>query len=288
MSSKQERKSVNLPQPPLQEGDSGDRRLSRETIQVGDVKVLCINTPTSTEAPYNIPLNPTPATIAVVIPAHDEAAGILRVIQDLPKDLVHEVVVTDNASNDDTAGVAEALGATVLREERKGYGWACLKALEYLAAKPEQPDIVVFLDADYSDHPDELPQLVAPILEGRADLVIGSRALGEREKGSLTPQQVFGNWLATRLLRLLYGARFTDLGPFRAIRWEALQQLNMQDKTYGWTVEMQLKAAKAGLRSTEVPVRYRCRIGHSKISGTVKGVLGAGYKILWTLFRYSR
>ncbi|WP_224999612.1 glycosyltransferase family 2 protein [Cesiribacter sp. SM1] len=226
--------------------------------------------------------------IAVVIPAHDEAEGILKVIQALPKSWVHEVVVTDNASNDDTAGVAEALGATVLREDRKGYGWACLKGLEYLAQKAEQPDIVVFLDADYSDYPEELPLLVAPILEGKADLVIGSRALGKREKGSLTPQQVFGNWLATRLLRLIYGARFTDLGPFRAISWEALQKINMQDKTYGWTVEMQLKAAKLGLLATEVPVRYRRRIGHSKISGTVKGVLGAGYKILWTLFRYSR
>ena len=226
--------------------------------------------------------------IAVVIPAHDEAAGILKVIGDLPRDWVREVVVTDNASNDDTAGVAGALGATVLYEERKGYGWACLRALEYLGQQEEKPAIVVFLDADYSDHPEELPRLVKPILEGKADLVIGSRALGEREKGSLTPQQIFGNWLATRLLRLLYGARFTDLGPFRAIRWEALQQINMQDKTYGWTVEMQLKAAKLGLRSLEVPVRYRRRIGHSKISGTLKGVIGAGYKIIWTLFRYSR
>jgi glycosyltransferase involved in cell wall biosynthesis len=226
--------------------------------------------------------------IAVVIPAHDEAEGILKVIQSLPMNWVHEVVVTDNASNDDTAGVAEALGATVLREDRKGYGWACLKGLAYLAQKPRQPDIVVFLDADYSDYPEELPLLVAPILEGKADLVIGSRALGKREKGSLTPQQVFGNWLATRLLRQIYGARFTDLGPFRAIKWEALQKINMQDKTYGWTVEMQLKAVKLGLRATEIPVRYRRRIGHSKISGTVKGVLGAGYKILWTLFRYSR
>lgn len=226
--------------------------------------------------------------IAVVIPAHDEAEGILRVIQDLPQAWVHEVVVTDNASHDNTAGVAEALGATVLRESRKGYGWACLRALDYLAQKPQKPDIVVFLDADYSDYPEELPKLVAPILDDSADMVIGSRALGEREKGSLTPQQIFGNWLATRLLHLIYGAKFTDLGPFRAIRWEALQQINMQDKTYGWTVEMQIKAAKLGLRATEVPVRYRRRIGHSKVSGTVKGVLGAGYKILWTLFRYSR
>lgn len=227
-------------------------------------------------------------SIAVVIPAHDEAEGILKVIGDLPRDWVQEVVVTDNASNDDTAGVAEALGATVLRESRKGYGWACLRALDYLAQKEVKPEIVVFLDADYSDHPEELPELVKPILEGRADMVIGSRALGKRERGALTPQQIFGNWLATRLLHLIYGARFTDLGPFRAIRWEALQQINMQDKTYGWTVEMQVKAAKLGLRSMEVPVRYRRRIGHSKVSGTVKGVIGAGYKILWTLFRYSR
>ncbi|MBW3546322.1 MAG: glycosyltransferase family 2 protein [Bacteroidetes bacterium] len=243
---------------------------------------------TTGEAVINSIENLPKPTIAVIIPAHDEAEGILRVIQDLPKAWVHEVVVTNNASRDNTAGVAGALGATVLHEDRKGYGWACLKAMEYLAQKPQQPDIVVFLDADYSDHPDELPQLVAPILEGRADMVIGSRALGEREKGSLTPQQIFGNWLATRLLQLIYGVRFTDLGPFRAIRWEALQQLKMQDKTYGWTVEMQVKAAKQGLRSAEIPVRYRRRIGRSKVSGTVKGVIGAGYKILWTLFRYSR
>jgi glycosyltransferase involved in cell wall biosynthesis len=232
--------------------------------------------------PENLP------SIAVIIPAHDEAEGILKVIQALPMNWIQEVVVTDNASNDDTAGVAEALGATVLREDRKGYGWACLKAMEYLAQKPQPPEIVVFLDADYSDYPEELPLLVGPILAGRADMVIGSRALGERESGSLTPQQIFGNWLATRLLHLIYNEKFTDLGPFRAIRWEALQRLQMQDKTYGWTVEMQIKAAKGGLKSEEVPVRYRRRIGQSKVSGTVKGVIGAGYKILWTLFRYSR
>ncbi|EMR00689.1 glycosyltransferase family 2 protein [Cesiribacter andamanensis] len=231
---------------------------------------------------------PALPAIAVVIPAHDEAEGILKVMQALPMDWISEVVVTDNASNDDTAGVAEALGATVLREDRKGYGWACLKALHYLAQKPEQPQIVVFLDADYSDHPEELPLLVQPILEEGVDMVIGSRALGRRERGSLTPQQVFGNWLATRLLYLIYKEKFTDLGPFRAIRWEALQRLQMQDKTYGWTVEMQIKAAKQGLRNREVPVTYRRRIGRSKVSGTLKGVIGAGYKILWTLFRYSR
>jgi glycosyltransferase involved in cell wall biosynthesis len=240
------------------------------------------NQATALSPPPNLP------RIAVIIPAHDEAEGILKVIGALPMDWVQEVVVTDNASNDDTAGVAEALGATVLRENRKGYGWACLAAMDYLAKKETQPEIVVFLDADYSDHPEELPQLIKPILVGEADMVIGSRALGERERGSLTPQQIFGNWLATRLLKLIYGEKFTDLGPFRAIRWQALQTLNMQDKTYGWTVEMQIKAAKFGLKNTEVPVRYRKRIGTSKVSGTVKGVFGAGYKILWTLFRYSR
>jgi hypothetical protein len=150
----------------------------------------------------------------------------------------------------------------------------------------EQPDIIVFLDGDYSDYPADMADLVAPLLRNEADLVIGSRALGEREPGSMLPQQIFGNWLATTLLRRLYGARFTDLGPFRAVRREALERIAMQDTTYGWTVEMQLKAAKLGLRSMEIPVRYRRRIGVSKVSGTVKGTLGAGYKILWTIFKY--
>ena len=225
--------------------------------------------------------------IDVIIPAHNEEKSVGKVLADIPRRLVREVVVTDNASTDRTARVAREGGATVLYETKRGYGWACLKAMAYIADKKNKPDIIVFMDADYSDHPEELEQLVKPIIEDRADLVIGSRALGKRERGALTPQQLFGNWLATKLLHWLYKAAFTDLGPFRAIRYESLLALDMQDKTYGWTVEMQAKAARKGLRSTEVPVQYRKRIGTSKVSGTVKGTLGAGYKILWTIFKYS-
>ena len=225
-------------------------------------------------------------TIDIIIPAHNEEKSVGKVLADIPWRMVREVVVTDNASTDGTARVAKEGGATVLYETKRGYGRACLKAMAYIAEKKSKPDIIVFMDADYSDHPEELEQLVKPIVEGRADLVIGSRALGKREKGSLTPQQLFGNWLAAKLLRWLYKANFTDLGPFRAIRYDALMKLDMQDKTYGWTVEMQAKAARKGLRSTEVPVRYRKRIGTSKISGTVRGTLNAGYKILWTIFKY--
>ncbi|KUG07548.1 glycosyltransferase family 2 protein [Solirubrum puertoriconensis] len=236
---------------------------------------------------------PPPASLPlvdVIIPAHNEARSIGRVLAEIPAGWVREVIVVDNASTDDTAAAAQAGGATVLRENRPGYGWACLRGMAHCYARHahEQPGIIVFLDGDYSDYPEELPALVQPILSGAADMVIGSRALGQREKGAMLPQQIFGNWLATTLLRRLYGAHFTDLGPFRAIRADALHRLQMQDKTYGWTVEMQLKAARHGLRSTEVPVRYRRRIGVSKVSGTVKGTLGAGYKILWTIFRYAR
>jgi glycosyltransferase involved in cell wall biosynthesis len=226
-------------------------------------------------------------TIDIIIPAYNEEKSIGKVLADIPWELVREVVVTDNASNDNTAEVARAGGATVLYEGRKGYGWACLKAMDYIAQKPEKPDIVVFMDADYSDHPEELAALVAPIADCRADLVIGSRALGKKEKGSLTPQQLFGNWLAAKLLRWLYKANFTDLGPFRAIRYDKLLEIQMQDKTYGWTVEMQAKAARMGISYTEVPVSYRKRIGTSKVSGTLRGTLGAGYKILWTIYKYS-
>nr|WKN39752.1 glycosyltransferase family 2 protein [Tunicatimonas sp. TK19036] len=225
-------------------------------------------------------------TNKVIIPAFNEQNSVGKVIQDIPKEWVTEIVVVNNNSNDNTVTVARNAGATVLEEPKQGYGNACLKGIAYISQQTEKPDIVVFMDADYSDHPEELPQVIKPILEGKADMVIGSRALGERERGSMTPQQVFGNWLATKLLRWLYGAHFTDLGPFRAIRYEALMALGMKDRTYGWTVEMQLKAAKQKLRCTEVPVRYRQRIGLSKVSGTVKGTVMAGYKIIWTIIKY--
>ena len=224
--------------------------------------------------------------IFVIIPAFNEENGVGQVIAEIPKDLVREIIVVNNASTDSTEKIAREAGATVLREETPGYGRACLKGIAYLQSLAAPPDIVVFLDADHSDYPEEMKMLVAPILEAKADMVIGSRVLGDKENGSMTPQQIFGNWLATRLLKLFYGVRFTDLGPFRAIRYERLIALKMQDKTYGWTVEMQLKAAKQKLKCVEIPVRYRRRIGFSKISGTVKGTISAGYKILYTIFRY--
>ena len=225
-------------------------------------------------------------TIKVIIPAYNEQNSIGKVIRDIPQAWVQEIVVVNNNSNDDTVKHAQEAGATVLQEPRQGYGFACLRGIAYLEQQAQPPDIVVFMDADYSDHPEELPLVVAPIINDEADLVIGSRALGIRERGSMTVPQVFGNWLATRLMKWLYGATFTDLGPFRAIRYPALLSLNMQDQTYGWTVEMQLKAAKHGLRCVEVPVSYRQRIGVSKVSGTVKGTLLAGYKIIWTIIKY--
>ncbi len=223
--------------------------------------------------------------IDVVIPALDEAGSIGRVIAAIPRDSLRRVVVVDNGSRDGTADVAARAGAQVIHEPARGYGSACLAGLAHLAADP--PEVVVFLDADFSDHPEELPALVAPILAGGADLVIGSRVLGEAERGALAPQARYGNQLACALLRALYGQRYTDLGPFRAIRWSALESLDMRDRNFGWTVEMQLKAARAGLSIAEVPVRYRRRIGVSKITGTVRGTLGAGAKILWTIFRYA-
>lgn len=224
----------------------------------------------------------------VIIPAFNEAGSIGKVIGDIPKHLVREILVVNNDSSDGTEKKAEKAGATVLQESRKGYGYSCLKGIEYAKSKSngEYPDIVVFLDGDYSDYPEELGKLVEPILKDDYDLVIGSRALGNREKGSMFPQAILGNALATTLIKWLYGVSFTDLGPFRAIKFDRLLQLDMQDKTFGWTVEMQVKAAKNGLRCCEVPVNYRRRIGVSKITGTFSGTIKAGYKILWTIFRY--
>jgi len=225
-------------------------------------------------------------SISVIIPAYNEEGAIGEVIREIPKNLISKIIVVNNASTDNTEQIAIKAGAIVLRELVPGYGRACLKGIEYLKQTQPVPDVVVFLDADHSDYPEEIPELLKPITQGNADLVIGSRALGIKEDGSMTPQQIFGNWLATRLLKLFYGVKFTDLGPFRAIRFSKLIELEMQDKTYGWTVEMQLKAAKKGFHCVEVPVRYRKRIGISKISGTVKGTIMAGYKILATIFKY--
>jgi len=201
--------------------------------------------------------------------------------------LAAEVIVCNNASIDNTNAVALQHGAIVVDQPQKGYGSACLKGIEYIRSKPQeqQPDIVVFLDGDYSDHPEEMPQLIQPILEGRMDMVIGSRSVGNMEKGAMMPQQIFGNWLATTLIKFFYNYEFTDLGPFRAITWKKLLEIDMQDQDFGWTVEMQVKAAKYGLKCTEIPVKYRKRIGVSKVSGTIRGTILAGHKILWTIFK---
>lgn len=226
------------------------------------------------------------SVVRVIIPALNEEKSIGKVIKDIPADLVTEVIVIDNNSSDNTIKVAAAAGATTLKEVEPGYGATCLKGINYIANLDQSTDIIVFMDGDYSDYPEELGAVIEPILKDDFDLVIGSRALGENEKGSLTPVQIFGNWLATRLLHVIYRSNFTDLGPFRAIKWQKLLDLGMEDRNYGWTVEMQLKAAKNGFNCVEVPVRYRKRIGKSKVSGTVKGSILAGYKILFTIFRY--
>lgn len=226
--------------------------------------------------------------ILVIIPAFNEAESIGKVVGDIPKGLVQEVVVVNNSSTDKTEENAKAAGATVIREPQKGYGFACLAGIAYADAKQgeDRPDIIVFMDGDYSDYPDQMGEVVAPIIESDYDMVIGSRSLGNREKGAMMPQQVFGNWLATTLMRLFYRVKYTDLGPYRAIKFNKLLELGMKDQTYGWTVEMQLKAAKKKYKITEVPVHYRKRIGVSKITGTIKGTFMAGYKILYTIFRY--
>jgi glycosyltransferase involved in cell wall biosynthesis len=227
--------------------------------------------------------NKKPA-VYVIIPAFNESKSIAKVLADIP-DLVNETIVVNNASTDDTETIAKEQGATVLRENRKGYGYSCLKGIEYLQTKANLNDIIVFLDGDYSDFPEEISMLIDPILESDVDMVIGSRALGVREPGSMLFQQIAGNWLATALIKLFYNAHFTDLGPFRAIQWKALQQIDMKDKTFGWTVEMQVKAAKHKLKFTEVAVNYRRRIGVSKVSGTIYGTIMAGYKIVLTIFK---
>ena len=225
--------------------------------------------------------------VDVIIPAFNEEASISKVVADIPKKLVRDIIVCNNASTDRTAAVAKEGGAIVVNQPLKGYGNACLKGIEYLKNKSseDKPDIVVFLDGDYSDHPEEMSKLILPIEKEGKDMVIGSRALGDMEKGAMMPQQIFGNWLATTLIRLFYNYEFTDLGPFRAIRYDKLIDIDMQDKTFGWTVEMQVKAAKYGLKCKEVPVTYRRRIGISKVSGTLKGTVLAGHKILWTIFK---
>lgn len=224
--------------------------------------------------------------IKVIIPAHNEADSIGKVITDIP-DLVDEVVVVSNNSSDQTEENARKAGATVLTENRKGYGYACLKGMEYIAAQQKSPEIIVFLDGDFSDYPQELVKIINPILTRDVDLVIGARVKRWREKGAMTFPQIFGNWLATSLMKLFFNAKYTDLGPFRAIKYKKLLGLNMQDKTYGWTVEMQLKALKKNYSYEEVPVHYRNRIGVSKVSGTVKGAFMAGIKILGWIFKYS-
>jgi glycosyltransferase involved in cell wall biosynthesis len=222
--------------------------------------------------------------IAVVIPAYNEEKSIGLVVQEISREWVENIIVVNNNSTDQTVDIASKAGAIVLTEKRKGYGWACLLGIE--KAKELDAEIIVFMDGDFSDYASELPSIVLPIIENNCQLVIGSRALGKKEKGSLTPQQIFGNWLATQLIHLFYGAKFTDLGPFRAISTQALNQLKMSDKTYGWTIEMQIKAVKHKMKFIEVPVNYKKRIGVSKVSGTVKGTILAGIKILSAVFKY--
>lgn len=224
--------------------------------------------------------------IKVIIPAYNEEKAIAYVINEIPK-TVNEVIVISNNSTDNTIKAAEGAGATVLSENRKGYGYACLKGMEYISNQEIKPDIVVFLDGDYSDYPEELNKIIAPILNDNIDFVVGARVESKREKNSMTPQQIFGNWLATFLMGLFFNAKFTDLGPFRAIKYEKLLALNMQDKTYGWTVEMQLKVLKQNMSYVEIPVRYKNRIGVSKVSGTVKGSVMAGIKIIGWIFKYT-
>ena len=223
--------------------------------------------------------------VDVIIPVYNGEDSIGKVISEIPDTIVRNVVVCNNGSKDRTAAVAEAHGAVVVHQPEKGYGNACLKGMEYISNQEVKPDIVVFLDGDYSDYPGEMVNLIRPIVSENVDMVIGSRALGEMQSGAMMPQQIFGNWLATTLIRFIYGYEFTDLGPFRAIKYPVLMDIQMEDKTFGWTVEMQVKAAKMKLKTAEVAVRYRKWIGKSKVSGTIKGTILAGHKILWTIFK---
>lgn len=225
--------------------------------------------------------------VNVIIPAFNEGQAIAHVVNEVP-DEVSEIIVVDNASTDNTSDKAKAAGATVLKEKKPGYGHACLKGIAYCNQKQVPPGIIVFLDGDHSDHPDEMEKLVEPIYHNKADLVIGARVKELREQGAMTYPQIFGNTLATRLMKLIFPrSPFSDLGPFRVIRLQQLNALKMQDKTYGWTVEMQLKALKENLRCKEIPVHYRNRIGVSKVSGTLKGTIFAGLKILTWIFKYA-
>lgn len=226
------------------------------------------------------------STIKVIIPAFNEEKAIAQVIAEIPSD-VDEIIVVSNNSTDNTEEVARKAGATVLSETKKGYGYACLKGMDYIANLEIKPDIIVFLDGDYSDYPEELTKLIEPILTENIDFVLGARVKNLRESGSMTPQQIFGNGLATFLMKVFFKSIFTDLGPFRAIKYNKLLQLKMEDKTYGWTVEMQLKVLKQQMSYREIPVRYKNRIGVSKVSGTVKGTIMAGIKIIGWIVKYS-
>lgn len=224
-------------------------------------------------------------SVTVIIPAYNEEDSIAKVIKEIPS-LVNEIIVVNNCSTDKTATVAATAGATVLDENRMGYGYACLKGIEHAARQQSPPEVVVFLDGDFSDYPLELIKIIAPIQNNEVDFVVGARVKELREEGSMTPQQIFGNWLACFLMKGLFNSTFTDLGPFRAIKWETLQSLKMSDKTYGWTVEMQLKVLRQKISYQEIPVSYKKRIGVSKVSGTIKGTIFAGAKIIGWIFKH--